>query len=351
MRWTISAVPFVTSRPRTDSLSGCSAWAHPDIRSTSLQVRSLDIFFANSPLVRDSLVRNDAIALQQAMEHADTRFVAIWQSRCMLAEGCVALLRREAFNRDWDPERAVYLGQDAGQHRFALLLPDNTPDTLPEHAFVHLRSVLSELDAREAALFAYAKGMAEWHRRHRHCGVCGTPNRPEDGGFVLSCQAPGCGNRTFPRIDPAIIVLVSRGTRCLLGRQSGWPDDRYSTIAGFAEPGESLEDAVRREVLEETDVKLGAIRYLGSQPWPFPSALMIGFHAQAQSSRIRCMDGELADARWFSRADIAAGNVTLPPPTSIAFRLIEAWFDHDSTVPLSSLGVSGEFHVRTPVTR
>ena len=122
-----------------------------------------------------------------------------------------------------------------------------------------------------------------------------------------------CDHRSFPRIDPAIIVLVIDGERCLLGRQRSWPENRYSTIAGFVEPGESLEDAVGREVAEEANIRIARARYLGSQPWPFPNAMMIGFHADAVSREIRLNDGELADARWLSREELAAGQVALPP--------------------------------------
>ena len=304
----------------------------------------LRVFLASGALVRDSGLRRDGAAMQQALEHPDTRFVAVWQTCCMVASRSLALLTRDQLDAVWDPAQIIYLGHVNDGHRFAFLLPDGPPQQgFQDSVFTPLRRVLGELDGEAAALFAYAKGMAEWHQRHRYCGVCGAANRLEDGGFVMRCSAGHCGHRTFPRIDPAIIVLVIRGNRCLLGQQASWPEGRYSTIAGFAEPGETLEDTVRREVLEETDVRVGEIQYLGSQPWPFPSALMLGFHAHARSRRIRCTDGELADARWFSREDIMAGALCLPPPTSIAFRLIESWFDRTAPVPLASLGLSSGF--------
>jgi len=136
-----------------------------------------------------------------------------------------------------------------------------------------------------------------------------------------------CGRVTFPRVDPAIIVLVSDGERCLLGRQASWPEDRYSTIAGFAEPGESLEDAVRREVYEETNVHVGEVRYHSSQPWPFPSSLMIGFVADADSSEIRLNDAELEDAQWFTRKELRSGFPKLPFKISIARRLVDHWIE------------------------
>jgi NAD+ diphosphatase len=151
----------------------------------------------------------------------------------------------------------------------------------------------------------------------------------------MRCSRTGCNTEAFPRLDPAIIVLVTdaAGERALLGRQSTWPKDRYSTIAGFVEPGESLEDAVAREVEEETGVQVGDVEYVASQPWPFPSSLMLGFRAVARTEEITLRDGELEDARWFTRADIAAGHPTLPPPGAISARLIDAWFGTGSESP------------------
>jgi NAD+ diphosphatase len=146
-------------------------------------------------------------------------------------------------------------------------------------------------------------------------------------GHVLVCTDPSCRHETFPRIDPAIIVLISDGERALLGRQASWPIGRYSTIAGFVEPGESLEDAVAREVFEETGIEVDRIEYHSSQPWPFPASLMLGFTAHAVTSEVHLRDQELEDARWFTRAEIASSGALLPPRQSISFRLIEHWFD------------------------
>ena len=153
-----------------------------------------------------------------------------------------------------------------------------------------------------------------------------------------------CDQRSFPRLDPAIIVLVVHDNRCLLGRQAAWPEQRFSTIAGFAEPGENLEDAVRREVLEETNVRVGSCDYLASQPWPFPSALMIGFHAEGLSTDIKLNDAELIEAGWFSREDLRSSAIVLPPRQSIAFELIAAWHDLHSDIRLGELPASAEFN-------
>jgi NAD+ diphosphatase len=212
---------------------------------------------------------------------------------------------------------------------------DAPPVTLPEAtSFEDLRMVGGSLPADEAGLLAYARAMVLWRRRHRHCGTCGAPTTAASAGHVMKCSNVSCGDEQFPRLDPAIIVLVTDGERALLGRQAAWPAGRYSTIAGFVEPGESLEDAVVREVLEETGVTVVDARYHSSQPWPFPSSLMIGYTATATAGAVAKADEELEDVRWFSRADIAAGNVGLPPPQSVSFRLIEDWYDSAAATPL-----------------
>ena len=155
--------------------------------------------------------------------------------------------------------------------------------------------------------------------------MCGSATAPQSAGHVLRCRDPGCGADFFPRIDPAIIVLVSDGERALLGRQASWPARRYSTIAGFVEPGESLEDAVAREVEEETGVRIVSARYDSSQPWPFPSSLMLGFQALAPAGSEVRLSGELEDARWFSRAQLTSGEALAPPSHSISWRLISGW--------------------------
>jgi NAD+ diphosphatase len=179
----------------------------------------------------------------------------------------------------------------------------------------------------DAGLLGYARALISWRRRHRYCGTCGFKTESAKSGHVLVCANPDCRHGQFPRIDPAIIVLVSDGERALLGRQASWPSGRYSTIAGFVEPGESLEDAVAREVFEETGIRVDAIEYQSSQPWPFPSSLMLGFNAHALTTEVRLQDQELEDARWFTRADVASNGAMLPPRQSISFRLIEQWFD------------------------
>jgi NAD+ diphosphatase len=193
---------------------------------------------------------------------------------------------------------------------------------------VSVREIAAVLAQDEGGLLAYAASLLNWHRRHRFCSVCGTASQIREAGLLRVC--PACGAEHHPRTDPVVIMLVVDGERVLLGRQPSWPAGRYSALAGFVEPGESLEDAVAREVFEESGVEVGAARYVSSQPWPFPSSLMLGFEASYLGGEPVAADGELEDARWFTRAeleDAAAerGELRLPPPLAIARRLIDGW--------------------------
>jgi NAD+ diphosphatase len=204
---------------------------------------------------------------------------------------------------------------------------DSPPPLADGAEFADLRQAAALLPHDEAGLVAYARAMISFRHRHRYCGSCGAPTRPERNGRVMTCERGDCRTEFFPRVDPAVIVLVTDGDRVLLGRQPDWPEGRYSAIAGFVEPGESLEDAVRREVFEETGIETGTMWYQSSQPWPFPRSLMLGFRAEARTRDIELGDRELQDARWFSRADIAAGHPLLPFRQSIAYRLIQEWYE------------------------
>jgi NAD+ diphosphatase len=195
-----------------------------------------------------------------------------------------------------------------------------------------LRQLAGRLARHEGALLALARAMAYWHMRHRFCGQCGAPTRSEEAGHMRRCADPACAAMHFPRTDPAVIMLVTDGSdRVLLGRNKNFVNGMYSTLAGFVEPGESLEDAVAREVREETAVEVGAVHYHSSQPWPFPANIMLGFYAEAATTEITVEIGELADARWFDRAWLVAhaddrgDDFRLPRRDSIARRLIEDW--------------------------
>jgi NAD+ diphosphatase len=193
-----------------------------------------------------------------------------------------------------------------------------------------LREAAALLSDRDAGLFTHAVALANWHVSHTHCPRCGTPTVPAAAGHAQRC--PKDGSEHFPRIDPAVIMLVTDPAgRCLLARNKRWPERRVSILAGFVEPGESAERAVVREVAEETGIEVARVRYAASQPWPMPQSLMLGFRAEATGDLdLHVDDDEIAEARWYSRDDLraalASGDVLLPPPVSIAHRLIEAWY-------------------------
>ena len=191
---------------------------------------------------------------------------------------------------------------------------------------VTVRDVGATLSDRDAGLLVTLIALANWHATHTRCPRCGEPTRVVDAGWVRRCDNDGSDH--FPRTDPAIIVLVHDGAdRCLLGRQPVWPPGRYSTLAGFVEPGESLEQAVRREVEEESGVVVDDVVYRGSQPWPFPASLMLGFDARVVSGEAAVGDDELEDVRWFTRDEVRRGDAGLPPSASIAYWLITHWLD------------------------
>jgi NAD+ diphosphatase len=207
--------------------------------------------------------------------------------------------------------------------------PDPRTGTRP----AGLRDAIGQLSQAEGGLVAYTCALVNWHRRHGHCAVCGTVTERTHGGLVRAC--PNCGTSHFPRTDPVVIMLVTGGRdRVLLGRQAAWPRGRYSTLAGFVEPGESLEEAVAREVREEARVEVGAPVYRSSQPWPFPSSLMLGFHVPWVAGDPVRQEDEIEDVRWFDRAEVEAatsweesGPLALPPRHAIARRLIESWLE------------------------
>ncbi|HMN43575.1 MAG TPA: NAD(+) diphosphatase [Povalibacter sp.] len=301
--------------------------------------RSAPNHLAGPYLARLAQLRKDAARLRAALDSPATLFVPVWRTHSFIARAQQGLSAQFvsglAHLGDIEPNELILLGEFRGQLCFAAELPSAAAPAVDARAeFVDLRGVAGDLMRDEAGLLAYARAMVLWRERHRFCGRCGAPTVAAEGGHVRRCSDERCGNQQFPRIDPAVIVLVTDGDRALLGRQAAWPPGRYSTIAGFVEPGESLEDAVAREVLEETGIEIASVDYHSSQPWPFPSSLMLGFSARAATTGIQRMDDELEDARWFTRGQIAAGDVALPTTHSISFRLIEDWYDAASAIPL-----------------
>lgn len=287
--------------------------------------------FAGAFVDRIGERRKDPDWLADALESADSRFVPVWGDRCLVGGDpmhTVLLQRRQVQNFVDDASELIFLGLFHDHPTFAFAISKDVSPPFGELGEFHdLRFLGTALPPDEANLAAHARALVIWHASQMFCGVCGSSARPEAAGNSRICANNDCGREIYPRVDPAIIVLVADGKRCLLGRQSSWPEGRYSTIAGFVEPGESLEDAVRREVYEETNIHVGKVSYHSSQPWPFPSSLMLGFIAEATSEEIILNDSELEDAQWFSRKELRSGFPKLPFRVSIARRLVDYWVD------------------------
>jgi NAD+ diphosphatase len=296
-------------------------------------------FYAAAGLDRAGWRRKDPHWVEARLNDPDSRFVPVWRSQNLVLSGGepqAAFLARHEIDGtgEW-----VLLGLIDDRAYFALDLSavEAPLEALRPPApveFTDLRRVGPLLARQEGSLLAYARGIAYWHSRHRFCGVCGGATLSEEGGHVRRCTNPGCNAQHFPRTDPAVIMLVHDGDRCLLGRQRVWPRGMHSTLAGFVEPGESLEEAVAREVFEESAILVDEVRYHSSQPWPFPASIMLGFHAHARSSEIRVDHSELQDARWFERSFLLShrddDSFRLPRRDSIARRLIEDWLRRDA---------------------
>lgn len=288
--------------------------------------------------------RFDPVWLETAANHARSLFMPVWRSRNRFeGERAAVLPARTGTALLAIADEVVFLGMVEGRALFALDLSSREAEALeawlPAGSWQDLRRMGPLLSRREAAWCAYARGMLHWHRAHRHCGFCGARTASERGGHVRVCTHQGCQRQVHPRADPAVIMLVERPAtaavpaRCLLASHQRLPGPVYTTLAGFVEPGEQLEDTVMREVAEETGVDVAGVRYFGSQPWPFPAQLMVGFHAVAASTEIRIDAEEIRDARWFTAEEIrAAGEwddetatLQLPRSDSIARQLIADW--------------------------
>jgi NAD+ diphosphatase len=276
--------------------------------------------------------REDAAWIDAALRSAASRFVIFWQGKTLVT-GLEDRAPRAALQaRPAGEHHAIFIGQHEGQPVFAIdvshLDDPHAQLNLPAMAFTDMRQITGTLPADDATILATARAMLHWRAKTGFCSVCGARNIPIRGGYVMHCTA--CGTEHFPRTDPAVIMLVAKGDKILLGQSHKFPPERnfYSTLAGFVEPGENLEDAVRREVLEEVGVRVGKVAYHSSQPWPFPASLMLGYYAEGLSEEITLETAEMRDARWFTRADIEnrqALGFNLPPHDSIARRLIDDW--------------------------
>lgn len=293
--------------------------------------------YSSSPLDRAGARRDDAAWLEARLDDPASLFVPVWRSRNLIR------------GLDGDGPEAVYVTGEAaravrasgGPWAFLGLLDGHavfaidisaTDDPLPFlspdlGSFVDLRAVGWGVPKPEAAVLAYARGLMHWRTRQRFCGLCGASCEPRSAGHVMLCTA--CRSEHFPRTDPAVIMLITHADRALLGHSRRFPRaNMYSTLAGFVEPGESLEEAVRREVREESGIEVGNVSYHSSQPWPFPGNIMLGFYGDGLTEEVRVDDTELVDVRWFTRAQIREHDqhgFHLPRVDSIARRLIEDW--------------------------
>jgi len=286
--------------------------------------------FAGAFVDRSGERRKDPDWLSEAVKSDESRFVPVWGEQCLVGGEPVEaiLLKRQHVENVVDDQDLIFLGVFKDHPAFAIAIEGGGDAPFPDFGeFQDLRHLGTVLPPDEANLVAHARALVLWHASQVFCGTCGSAARPKAAGNSRICVNDNCRREIFPRVDPAIIVLVENGDTCLLGRQSTWPEGRYSTIAGFVEPGESLEDAVRREVYEETNIRVGKVSYHSSQPWPFPSSLMLGFTAEATSVDIVLNDGELEDARWFTRKELRSGFPKLPFRISIARRLVNHWIE------------------------
>jgi NAD+ diphosphatase len=304
------------------------------------------VSFTGCRLDRAAHRRSDEAWLAACLRDPATRIVPVWRGRILVRTGeppaAVALsgaaepLRSAAADFVFLGETAGAGGAAAGAWFAADVSALDAPSlaALAEDAdFLDLRQAGARLQAEDAALLAYARALVHWHFGHRFCSRCGGPTVPREGGHMRACIAPACGEKQFPRTDPAVIMLVTMrdggAEYCLLGRQPAWPKGLISTLAGFVEPGEALEEAVAREVAEEVGLAVREVRYYGSQPWPFPRSIMLAFRAEApRGASIRFDSGELEDARWYTRGELRTlreRGLRLPYRGTIARYLIEGW--------------------------
>lgn len=304
--------------------------------------------FANNPLDRAGHLRTDDEWLASQINARDALYVPLWRGDTLVLPEAATGQGRDVA---WLPKAAIsaYLDNDIiflglnrnNAPRFAV---DISPLEAPEQnvpfdalcraggVFENLRALamVGNIPPTELAILSQAKGLLEWHTSHGFCSKCGAKSVIAEGGYKRSC--PACGADHFPRTDPVVIMLPYLDDKCLLGRQAGWPENLFSALAGFMEPGETIEEAVARETMEEAGIAINSVQYHSTQPWPFPSSLMIGCLAEAENNKITVDEKELAEARWFSVADIkdafnGTAEFDIPPSLAIAHHLIKAFVE------------------------
>lgn len=306
--------------------------------------RSAAVGFSLNPLDRMSQHRDDAAFVDEKRQQASTRYMVLVGDVPVLVrhgEHYDVLFSRTALAALGTPVRDIFLGVDSdGVALFAVSLDKELGERIaqqPNLELVDLRSIAMRGLVSDAVLgeLGGAKAMLDWHARHRFCANCGAPSRVSSAGWRRECDQ--CGSQHFPRVDPVVIMLAIDGDRCLMGRQERFPPGMYSALAGFLEPGETIEDAVRREVLEEAGITCAHVTYFASQPWPFPSSLMIGCFARASSTEVVIDTTELEDARWFTRDEVQtmlagthATGLSAPKPFAIAHHLLKAFAENDA---------------------
>lgn len=301
------------------------------------------IVFAGGRFDRASHLRTDPDWIKEKLKDPSSRFLPMHQLKAL-----IDLMGNPSI--DWRGAADVQEYIDAGATCIFLGIADfachfaidvsaiENPKTLPNGdwgKFIDVRSVAPQLSPGEAGALAQARSMIDWHDRHGFCAVCGAPTRSQEAGYSRKCDAPGCNATHFPRTDPVAIMMVTYGDKCLLGQGINFPGDFYSCLAGFIEPGETIEQGVRREVLEESGIKVGDVRYHQSQPWPFPSSLMIGCFAEALTEDITVDRTELNDARWFTREDVRMmleqstkpTGLRIGGPIALAHQLAKFWVE------------------------
>lgn len=284
------------------------------------------VTFGGSGLDRAAEIRGQAEILQAAIAQGQAETILLWRGKPLLEGAARARLARLPMDhvvlQDHGRSPLLLGREESGKLVFVSDISDWVPEEVDEAAlgaffdpseqqhpmlegsqvFLELRGVMSQVSARDAELAATARAVLGWHRSHRFCAACGAESQMVMAGWQRSC--PSCNTQHFPRTDPVVIMLITHGNAVLMGRSHGWPEGMYSLLAGFVEPGECLEAAVRREVFEEAAIKVGEVGYLASQPWPFPSSLMIGCYGRAETDEITIDPSEIEDARWFSREEV-----------------------------------------------